>query len=188
MLKEFTYDKTALRGELKTLRDGLAENHALAAKACELASAIIEGGKVMIYISIGSELDCTPLLRTLAARDDVTLYAPYTEDGIITPKILLKPDELKADRLGNLAAERYGAALNSTEKLDYCITPLLGFNDDGYRIGYGKGCYDRLFSDRDCGVKIGLAFSCQNVNFSPDRHDMPLDCCVTEQNVIYFRV
>lgn len=188
MLKECIYDKVTLRTELIKRRGELADKPKLAGFACDSAAAIITGGKIMTYIPIGSELDCTPFIKALAARKDVTLYVPFTENGIITPKRLLRTDGLIPNRIGNLADECYGDALNLSEKLDYCITPLLGFNSSGYRIGYGKGCYDRLFSSRDCGVKLGMAFACQMVNFLPDCHDIPLDCCVTEQNVIYFRV
>lgn len=147
-------------------------------------------GNVMAYISIGSELDTTELINALLLCDNVTLYAPYTENGEIMPRrvICVKTP----NKWGNMPEECYSPSddvendNNKSVKLDYCVTPLLGFNYAGYRIGYGKGCYDKFFARNSDVYKIGLAFECQRVEFTPDENDVPLDCCVTEHNVIYF--
>lgn len=147
-------------------------------------------GNVMVYASIGSELDTSALINALLLRDGVTLYAPFTQNGEILPRrvVGVKPPE----KWGNMPEDCY-LSFDDAEKrnyksvkLDYCVTPLLGFNSAGYRIGYGKGCYDKFFAHNADVYKIGLAFECQRAEFTPDENDVPLDCCVTEQNVIYF--
>jgi 5-formyltetrahydrofolate cyclo-ligase len=43
------------------------------------------------------------------------------------------------------------------ELLDMIIIPLLAFDEKGYRVGYGKGFYDRYLKEcRDDCLKIGL--------------------------------
>ena len=66
-------------------------------------------------------------------------------------------------------------------EIDAVFIPLLGFDVNGNRVGYGKGFYDRFLSEcRPDVVKIGLSF------FDPveriddiNKYDIPLDLCIT---------
>lgn len=176
-------EKSELRKRLSLIRSGVADKPALSRVICEKALSLVSGN-VMTYVSFGSEVDTSRLIASLLGRADVTLFAPYTADGIIIPRRLCALG--KPDRLGNLPESSYCDNLEQTRiKTDFCITPLLGFNRNGYRIGYGKGCYDRFFAAHET-YAIGLSFSAQMINFSPEFNDIPLDCCVTEKDVIYF--
>ncbi len=64
-----------------------------------------------------------------------------------------------------------------------CITPAICYNRQGYRIGYGKGFYDRFFEKNEC-VKIGLCFEENIRDFFPDKGDKAVDIIVTEKDVI----
>ncbi len=64
------------------------------------------------------------------------------------------------------------------------ITPLLGFDADGWRLGYGGGFYDRTL-ERLRAVRptlaVGFAYSAQQVEAVPrEATDQPLDVIVTE--------
>ncbi len=70
---------------------------------------------------------------------------------------------------------------------DCIITPLLGFDANGHRLGYGKGYYDRYFASEvgRQAQRIGLAFACQQVERLPnDAHDIPLHAVITEDGII----
>ena len=58
---------------------------------------------------------------------------------------------------------------------------LFRSNDDYYRIGYGKGYYDRFLS-QSTGIKIGLAYSIQytDIKFQDD-NDIAFDILITEK-------
>ena len=141
-------------------------------------------GNILVYVSIGSELSTQILIVELMKRSDITVYVPLTENGVITPVRLIKP-MVTADKLGNVAGECYDKSY-IPPTIDCCVTPLLGYNGDGHRIGYGKGCYDKLFSSGKINKKIGLAFCCQKCDFSADKHDVALDMCVTESGIEVF--
>lgn len=64
-----------------------------------------------------------------------------------------------------------------------CITPGLCYNADGFRIGYGKGYYDRFFAKNKC-VKIGVCFDEHVRDFVPDTNDIAVDTIVTQSRVI----
>ncbi|NMH27608.1 5-formyltetrahydrofolate cyclo-ligase [Flavobacterium silvaticum] len=74
-------------------------------------------------------------------------------------------------------------------KIEAVIVPLLAFDANGQRIGYGKGFYDRFLSDCNSNVlKIGVSF--YDISDSWEDvlpTDIALDFCVTPENVFDFR-
>jgi 5-formyltetrahydrofolate cyclo-ligase len=65
------------------------------------------------------------------------------------------------------------------------ITPLVGFDRHGGRIGQGAGYYDRAFARLPGAVRIGLAWSVQEMPQLPlDPWDVPLHAVATEQEWI----
>jgi 5-formyltetrahydrofolate cyclo-ligase len=65
---------------------------------------------------------------------------------------------------------------------DALIVPLVGFDDEGYRLGYGGGYYDRtLASLRRRPLTIGVGFELAELStIHPQPHDIPMDAIVTE--------
>lgn len=63
---------------------------------------------------------------------------------------------------------------------DVIFAPLVGFTEDGDRLGQGGGHYDRWLEGRDKVRAIGLAWDCQLVEQLPlEPHDRTLDAVVT---------
>jgi 5-formyltetrahydrofolate cyclo-ligase len=72
------------------------------------------------------------------------------------------------------------------DDIDIILLPMLGFDRQGGRIGYGAGYYDRFLAQRRYLKKIGIAFACQEMDRVPtDENDIRMDCIVTEQGVVY---
>jgi 5-formyltetrahydrofolate cyclo-ligase len=68
------------------------------------------------------------------------------------------------------------------------LVPLIGFDPNGHRIGYGKGYYDRYFARLDQPVKrIGISYFEPIANIE-DTHqfDVPLSHCITPWNIYEF--
>jgi 5-formyltetrahydrofolate cyclo-ligase len=74
----------------------------------------------------------------------------------------------------------------AAEKIDLVLVPLLCFDRRGYRVGYGKGFYDRLLRNcrEDCR-RIGLSYFPPVAEIS-DVHagDEKLDYCVTPEEIL----
>lgn len=72
--------------------------------------------------------------------------------------------------------------------IDLVFVPMLICDKEGYRVGYGKGFYDKYLSAcrRDC-IKAGFCYF-EPVHKIDDRHefDIPLDICITPYNVYVF--
>lgn len=67
------------------------------------------------------------------------------------------------------------------------ILPGVAFDTSGYRIGYGKGFYDRFLADRRQLSTMALAYACQIVDEIPkDAHDIKMDKIVTEEIIYSF--
>ena len=65
--------------------------------------------------------------------------------------------------------------------VDVFIIPGVAFDLSGYRLGRGKGYYDRLLAGVNV-QKIGLSYECQIVSGLPhDRYDIPMDVVITEK-------
>ena len=72
------------------------------------------------------------------------------------------------------------AALRTVARPPALLVPCLGFNESGYRLGYGGGFYDRTLADGIRPATLGIAYACQATVFAVDSHDVPLDLVVTE--------
>ena len=72
--------------------------------------------------------------------------------------------------------------------LDMILVPLLAFDKEGYRVGYGKGFYDKFLAGcrKDC-IKAGFSYF-PPVDNIPEKgeFDVPLDLCITPQTVYVF--
>lgn len=73
-------------------------------------------------------------------------------------------------------------------EIDMVIAPLLAFDKRGYRVGYGKGYYDRFLPRcrPDC-IKIGFSYfdaidSIEDIS----ENDIPLDYCITHDTIYSF--
>ena len=71
---------------------------------------------------------------------------------------------------------------------DILLIPLVSFDKNLFRIGYGGGFYDRYIekiSKIKQVLKIGIAHSCQKVNKIPfDKYDKKLDVIITEKFIL----
>ena len=65
-----------------------------------------------------------------------------------------------------------------------CIIPALAYDRYGYRLGYGKGYYDRFLSAHKGLIKTGIEYCCcMETKLIHGRFDVPTDIIVTEKYV-----
>lgn len=85
-------------------------------------------------------------------------------------------------------SEPGGTEIVESELIDIVLVPLLCFDKKGFRVGYGKGFYDKFLANcrEDC-LKIGLSYF-QPVEEINDNHsqDVRLDYCLTPENIWKF--
>jgi 5-formyltetrahydrofolate cyclo-ligase len=72
----------------------------------------------------------------------------------------------------------------SPEAVEVAIIPLIAFDAEGSRLGYGEGYYDRFLRKYRHILKVGIAFSLQQQTVLPqDADDVKMDIIVTEKKV-----
>ena len=73
-------------------------------------------------------------------------------------------------------------------RLDLTILPGTVFDKNGYRLGYGRGFYDRFLAKKSCRLSIGLAFEMQVVTeeLPHSSLDQKIDALVTEKGTMRF--
>ena len=76
----------------------------------------------------------------------------------------------------------------SPAKIDVVFIPLLAFDKKGYRVGYGKGFYDKFLKEcREDVIKIGLSlFKPVDKISDTQAHDVLMDYCVTPERIFTF--
>ncbi|MEO1551476.1 MAG: 5-formyltetrahydrofolate cyclo-ligase, partial [Pseudomonadota bacterium] len=141
-------------------------------------------GTLSAYWPMRSELDPRPALQALHARGW----------SLCLPVVVGKGQALqfRAWHPGaDLVAGAYGAMIPAQDRAcvpDVVLAPLLAFDAQGYRLGYGGGFYDRtLEALRDQGQvrAYGLAYSAQLVGAVPrEATDQPLDGVITELGLV----
>ncbi len=133
--------------------------------------------------------------------ENITRYLTFKNPGLkmVVPKINLDEGEmrhyifndkmeLKANAFGII--EPVSGQKVLAYEVDVVLTPLLAFDKKGYRVGYGKGFYDKFFQQcKKDVIKIGFSF------FEPEEQiddlntfDMPLNYCITPQTVYTFLI
>lgn len=71
------------------------------------------------------------------------------------------------------------------QEMQGCLVPGLAFDRRGFRLGRGKGHYDRALQNFK-GVKVGVLFSLQIIEsgLPHEAHDICMDCLLTENGLI----
>lgn len=74
------------------------------------------------------------------------------------------------------------------EEIDLVLVPLLTFDVNGHRVGFGKGYYDRFLKEcRDDVVKIGFSFfEAEKKIEGTNKYDVKLDYCITLEKIYSF--
>jgi len=84
--------------------------------------------------------------------------------------------------------EPLGGVRVDEQEIDLVFVPLLVFDEMGYRVGYGKGYYDRFLSKCRSDIqKVGLSFFEPIAQISDrDAYDIPLTAGITPTQTYYF--
>lgn len=154
-------------GVRREVADGCIKDNFLAAfSSCD---------SFFIYNSFSAEADTSAIINALVSAGK-NVFLPRTEGENMVA--VAYSEDMKKGSFGILEpiGEPYGG------QIDVTVLPLLAVNENGFRIGYGKGFYDKFLKDRHT-LKVGLGYSFQIEKFSADGWDVPLDFFVCEKGI-----
>ncbi|WP_439813942.1 5-formyltetrahydrofolate cyclo-ligase [Zavarzinia sp. CC-PAN008] len=178
--------KVALRVTARAARKDLLHGRAGAAAAAAghflVHIPMAHGAVVSAYLPRADEFDPLPLVASLLARGHVVVMPVVAARA--QPLVFRRWTPQTATVAGAMAIAEPGP--DSPELVpDVLIVPLLQFDAQGWRLGYGGGYYDRtlqhLRRHQPRTLAIGLGFAGQEVASVPhDALDQRLDWIVTE--------
>lgn len=174
--------KSDLRKLLLSRRDSLTDEYRSKAgnsvtENIHLLEQLKSADSVLCYISIGSEVPTHGIIG-YCLKNGIRVAAPVCTGENMVFRYINGYDDLEPGSF-SVPEPRSDCPLAAITPAAVCITPAVCYNEKGFRIGYGKGYYDRFFSKNKC-IKIGLCYEELITDFSPDENDVAVDMIVTE--------
>ena len=181
-------EKAALRRELLARRDAVPQREEKSRAVGDGVLALPayqKARQVLLYLSKGSEVDTWKVFaRALAEGKEV--YAPRCLDGEGTMGFfqVTSPQELLQGRFDLWEPDPRRCAPWRRREGALCLVPGIAFDRQGYRLGYGKGYYDRFLAGFS-GTAAGLCFRELALERLPrGPQDRRVDVLVTEAGVL----
>ena len=133
--------------------------------------------KILIYVSLKEEVDTLNLIKYFLDNSYI-VGVPKVNKDIMEFHYLNNLEEIKVGYKGILEPQNDKIITNFQDFI--CLTPGICFDKLGYRIGYGKGFYDKFFSKYKV-YKIGLCYQELLIdNVFPNNLDIRVDKIITD--------
>ena len=178
-------EKAALRKHLLEKRDStsfdLMEIHSdkIFSKITK-TKVISEAKSVGCYYSIGSEVQTVKLISHLL-NEKKSVSLPRISSNTMSFRTI---DGLAKLEKGEFDIPEPKDNAPIQKKHDVILVPCIGLDNEGNRIGYGQGFYDK-YLEGDNAIKIALSYSKQIVKSIPATdEDIKMDWIITEKDVI----
>lgn len=186
-------DKKELRKKYKTLRKNLSED-TIEEWSLKIANQLIrldiwQHSFYHLFLPIESqkEINTEYILQILAGKDkNIVLSKSDFSTREMTHFLLTDNTTIKKNSYD--IPEPIDGLEVPVFKIDVVFVPLLAFDENGNRVGYGKGFYDKFLAECKPEIlKIGLSFfESEKVISDVLNTDIQLDLCVTPTKVYNF--
>lgn len=137
---------------------------------------------LLVYVSTPIEVDTHEIIEQ-ALLDGKKVAVPRCVDGTRNMEFYFigSLDDLEPGSFGVLEPIVEKTELMTDFSRGLCIVPAFSYDWSGFRLGYGKGYYDRFLSRFDGNI-IGICYSsCVQRSLPHGRFDRPVELLVTEK-------
>lgn len=189
-VKNLKQKKNGLRNKYKKLRDSfpVEKKKDFDRKLSDNLLKLDEynkAGVVFAFISKDIEVDTSGLINDALMRGKrVAVPRCNAEDTTISFYYMSSYDDLEPGFYGLLEPDAAKCELADEADADIVIVPGLVYDRDGYRLGFGKGYYDRFLEEYE-GLTVGVCYSrCIEDKLPRGYYDRPIKIIVTEKYTI----
>jgi 5-formyltetrahydrofolate cyclo-ligase len=184
-------EKKRLRSRLLRLRQTMdAENARRWSRAITETLVNLESfrraGTIFFYLPFRKEVDTWDAIR-IAWQAGKRVVVPKADPEAKTMELYaIQPDTpLTEGVYGILEPPVKPDQCVKPAAVDLAVVPGVGFDEKGYRLGYGGGYYDRFFSGTGADmIRIGVAYPFQMVEtVFPEEHDQRMHVVITPERV-----
>lgn len=136
--------------------------------------------KIFIYLDFNNEVETRKIIEH-ALKEKKKVYIPRVEGKEMVAVSIKNLDNLIESKFKIL--EPIGEA-EEIDKETVMIIPGVAFSENGERVGYGGGYYDRFLENKNNKL-IALAYECQIYKELPvEEHDIKIPTIITEERII----
>ena len=178
-------EKDTLRRSIRQLKRAATDEcrRSWSARICNLLLSdrrLHVATTVISYAPLPDEVDVSAVTEWCRREGKTVLLPKVVSDTEMELRVCQGSDKLRAGRYNIL--EPTGSVAEPDSLTDaVALVPGMAFDREGYRLGRGKGYYDRFLA-RTSVKTIGIAFPFQIVDAVPhDEHDMRVDDVVTTE-------
>jgi len=179
-------DKNSIRKKMKILR---RKNYSLDENASWKAAKNFflyfkkNFKSIAIYWPMLYELDTRPLIKLLLEKK-IDIYLPSISSNQLKFFQWKLNDTLIFNRLKFYEPKQKSIKKNPS----LILVPMLAFDKNGFRLGYGKGFYDRFFEKNKNLFYLGYGYEFQEVNYLPSEHfDLRCNTIITNESIKVFK-
>ncbi|MFO7819424.1 MAG: 5-formyltetrahydrofolate cyclo-ligase [Halanaerobacter sp.] len=140
---------------------------------------------VLIYIDFRNEVQTKEVIKEILTGSKRVIVPIMGEKRLYLSELRDFETELEKSRYGILEPQDRYQRLVKAEELDLIIAPGVGFDEQGNRMGYGGGYYDRLLASIPKVPVLALSFAEQIVEqIKVSAHDQQVDKVITDKRII----
>lgn len=177
-------DKNTLRKELIKCRKAITNKVELDKKIVDIflqCDEYINAKQILCYVSLSDEISTDYLINT-ALSDNKKVAVPLCLDsnGTMDFFYINSLDDLHIGSFGVREPKQNDNNKVTDFEKALIVVPALSYDENGYRIGYGKGYYDRYLQIHSLN-SVGLCYNSFVLKKVPtNQYDKPVDFVVTE--------
>lgn len=178
--------KNKIRTNLKELRSKLSKEF-VKTNSDTICTKLLSSkeysnaNNILCYMSIKNEVDVLPIIER-ALIDNKNVYLPKVNGEYMDFYRIYNSNECDKGAFGILEPKETDIF---DEDDGLVIVPLVGFDEELHRIGFGAGYYDKYFSKHNTLTKIAVAYEFQKTDtlFEIDKYDISMDYVYTQNNI-----
>lgn len=179
--------RAQIAAEVKALDSGYCRTADAAICRAVQESELYKNARTMFcYIGTDREIDTKALLLA-ALADGKRLALPLcVGKGIMEAREIRSLDDLVNGKY-DIPAPAAECPIVEPETFDLVIVPCSTGNEKGQRLGYGGGFYDRYLGKTTCPKVLLCRKQLVKEEIPVEKHDLIMDCLVTEDGLIQCR-